>query len=116
MTEPIVPTSVHKFISTPFSSHPSALASLESQFFSSLSETNVSQLALTLTILSTRAGTLLLTGHRGLFVNLSVAEREKVLQSWRESRLLLLRKAFRGFVSESLFLAFLAGNSRSAFG
>lgn len=35
-----------------------------------------------------------------------MAEREKVLQSWSASPLLLLRKAYRGFVALTLFVAY----------
>lgn len=64
------------------------------------------KIGLVLSLLATRPGTLLLTGHVGLFVDLTVAQREAVLQSWRVSSLPLLRQAFRGLVSISLYVAY----------
>lgn len=96
------PSPVEKFVSSKFSDTPDAVNALTRQFSRALSQDNVQALTMTLSILSTRAGTLLLTGYTTAFVDLSVADREKVLQGWKASKLLLLRKAFRGFVCEWL--------------
>lgn len=82
------------------------MEALATQYPKSLSAANVGDLALTLTILSTRAGTLLLTGHASPFITLTVQQRESVLQSWKASRILLLRKAFRGFLAFAMFVAY----------
>lgn len=89
---------VETFVRSPYSAIPGAIDSLTSQFSEALSQTNVNALTMTLSLLSTRAGTLLLTGYGRPFPELTIKEREGVLQSWKESKILLLRKAFRGFV------------------
>lgn len=91
---------VSLFLRTKFSDWPGALEALDEQFKASLSPTNLSDIQLTLTLLGTRAGTLLLTGHASAFPELTVEQREKVLIGWATSRILLLRKAYRGFVCE----------------
>ncbi|KAL8278216.1 hypothetical protein RQP46_009389 [Phenoliferia psychrophenolica] len=99
---------VEAFISTKFSDWPGAVAALDQQFQDSLSPTNLADIQLTLTLLGTRAGTLLLTGHTSAFADLTLEQREKVLKGWSTSRLLLLRKAYRGFACLSLFVAYTA--------
>lgn len=98
-------TAVEAFVRSPYSSIPGSINSLTSQFSEALSQTNVKALTMTLSLLSTRAGTLLLTGYARPFPELTIKEREGVLQSWKESKILLLRKAFRGFVCTFLAAA-----------
>lgn len=92
-------------ISTKFTDLPGAVDVLANQYALALSQKNLDDLAKGLSILSTRAGTLLLTGHATPFVDLTVEQREACLQSWSSSRLALLRSVFRGIVGElpSLF-------------
>jgi hypothetical protein len=59
-----------------------------------------------LSILSTRAGTFALTGHFNEFRNLSFAEREKVFQNWKGSRLSPLRLLYKTFHSLSCHPAY----------
>ncbi|GJN90713.1 hypothetical protein Rhopal_003727-T1 [Rhodotorula paludigena] len=94
------------FVTTKFSDLSGSIDALAQQFVTSLSKDNVQKIGLVLSLLATRPGTLLLTGHVGLFVDLTVAQREAVLQSWRVSSLPLLRQAFRGLVSISLYVAY----------
>jgi len=47
-----------------------------------------------------------LTGHASTFPDLSVEQREAVLQSWRVSRLPLLRQAFRGLTAFTLYVTY----------
>lgn len=89
-----------------FSDLPGSIDALAQQFCTSLSKDNVDKIALTLSLLSTRPGTLLLAGHATPFPNLTVEQREAVLQKWRVSSLPLLRQAFRGLVSLALFVAY----------
>ncbi|KAM0750383.1 long chain fatty alcohol oxidase [Meredithblackwellia eburnea MCA 4105] len=102
---------VDAFIRTKFSDFPGAIEALDEQFSLSLSPTNLDSIRMTLSLLSTRAGTLLLTGHPTTFPDLTLEQREKVLQSWASSRLLLLRKAYRGFAGLALFIAYTAVDS-----
>lgn len=92
---------IDKFISSSFSDIQD-VSNLTATYSAALSSTNVGALAMTLSLLSTRAGTFALTGYTSCFVDLSIKERESVLLGWSTSSLLLLRKAFRGFVCESL--------------
>ncbi|GAA5935270.1 hypothetical protein JCM10213_003990 [Rhodosporidiobolus nylandii] len=94
------------FCKTRFSDLPGAVDALADQFSTVLSKTNLDSISLTLKLLSTRAGTLILTGYATSFADLSAEQREAVLQSWRVSRLALLRQAFRAFVSVTLFVAY----------
>lgn len=89
-----------------FSDLPGSVDALAQQFCTSLSKENVDKIALTLSLLSTRPGTLLLAGHATPFPDLTVQQRELVLQKWRVSSLPLLRQAFRGLVSLALFVAY----------
>lgn len=93
---------VQKMVSTKFTDLPGALEGLAGQYALALSQKNLDDLAKGLSILSTRAGTLLLTGHATAFPDLTVQQREACLQSWSTSRLALLRSIFRGVVGESL--------------
>ncbi|BGP48449.1 hypothetical protein JCM10450v2_004325 [Rhodotorula kratochvilovae] len=95
-----------KFAKTKFSDLPGSVDALAQQFSTSLSKDNVDKIALVLSLLSTRPGTLVLTGHAGPFLDLTVDQREAVLQSWRVSRLPLLRQAFRGLVSICLYVTY----------
>ncbi|BGP24828.1 hypothetical protein JCM10295v2_003748 [Rhodotorula toruloides] len=97
---------LEKFVRTKFSELPGSIDALAQQFCTSLSKENVDKIALTLSLLSTRPGTLLLAGHATPFPDLTVQQRELVLQKWRVSSLPLLRQAFRGLVSLALFVAY----------
>jgi len=94
---------VRKMVTQKYTEFPGSMDKLADQLKASLSEANLGNLGLTLTLLSTRVGTMLLTGHVTSFDNLDVATREGILQSWATSRIELLRKAFRGFTSLTLF-------------
>ena len=83
-----------------FTDLPGALDELAQQFNASLSKDNVDSIATAMSLLSTRAGTLLLAGHGTPFPDLTIEQREAVLQRWRTSSLPLLRKIFRGVVCE----------------
>ncbi|SCZ88008.1 BZ3500_MvSof-1268-A1-R1_Chr2-1g04130 [Microbotryum saponariae] len=89
-----------------YSALPGAVPALAHQFAISLSKINVDSIGLVLTLLSTRAGTLVLTGHTGFFVNLSVEQREQILKNWGSSSLALMRRVYRGFVSVALYVAY----------
>jgi len=93
-----------------FTDLPGALDQLANQFNASLSKDNVDSIATAMSLLSTRAGTLLLAGHGTPFPDLTVEQREAVLQKWRTSSLPLLRKIFRGVVSIALYVAYNAYN------
>ncbi|BGP32264.1 hypothetical protein JCM10296v2_004045 [Rhodotorula toruloides] len=97
---------LEKFVRSKFSDLPGSVDALAQQFCISLSKDNVDKIALTLSLLSTRPGTLLLAGHATPFPDLTVQQRELVLQKWRVSSLPLLRQAFRGLVSLALFVAY----------
>lgn len=56
---------------------------------------NPKQLRLVLKILGNRATAMFLTGSATLLTDMSLAQREAVLRSWRDSRLAPLRKLFR---------------------
>ena len=86
-----------------FTDLPGALDELAQQFNASLSKDNVDSIATAMSLLSTRAGTLLLAGHGTPFPDLTIEQREAVLQRWRTSSLPLLRKIFRGVVCESSY-------------
>lgn len=94
---------VERMVKSKYTDFPGAMDMLASQLKASLSEANLGNLGLTLTLLSTRVGTMLLTGHVTSYDNLDVATREAILQSWATSRIELLRKAFRGFTALTLF-------------
>lgn len=83
-----------------FSDLPGAIDQLANQFNASLSRDNVESIATAMSLLSTRVGTLLLAGHGTPFPDLTVDQRQAVLQKWRTSSLPLLRKIFRGVVCE----------------
>lgn len=59
------------------------------------------ELNLILTVLSTRAGMLALTGHFANFQDLSRQEREKIMQSWMNSSIPPLRLLYKTFASVS---------------
>lgn len=54
-------------------------------------------LAVLMTLLNTRAGSLLLTGYATPITDLPVAERAKILTSWRTSRLAPIRGLYKSF-------------------
>lgn len=94
---------VRKMATSQYTDFPGSMDVLAGQLKASLSEANLGNLGLTLTLLSTRVGTMLLTGHVSSFDNLDVKTREAILQSWSTSRIELLRKAFRGFSALTLY-------------
>lgn len=63
----------------------------------------MADLARGLSLLSTRPGTLLLTGYTSAFPDLTVKQREATLQSWSTSRLATLRSLFRGIVAVAMY-------------
>ena len=73
------------------------------QILASFSPPNVSQLSILLSALSTRAGTLLLTGHATPFPKLDVLTREKIVINWMTSHLSPFRKLAKTFISVPLF-------------
>ncbi|GAA5984170.1 hypothetical protein JCM10908_006079 [Rhodotorula pacifica] len=91
---------------TKFSDFPGSIDALVDQLRASASKENFDKVLTALTILSTRPGTLLLTGHVGPFYELSVDQREAVLQRWKASKLELLRSIYRGIVSVALFIMY----------
>ncbi|GAA5941213.1 hypothetical protein JCM3775_006650 [Rhodotorula graminis] len=97
---------IDALVTTKFSDLPGALDALADQFTRSLSKDSVDKIGLVLSLLSTRPGTLVLTGHASTFPELSVEQREAVLQSWRTSRLTLLRQAFRGLSAFTLYVTY----------
>lgn len=60
---------VEKFITTKFSDLPNAIENLHLAFERAISQENLSQLAMTLSLLNTTAGTLVLTGYTTPFVS-----------------------------------------------
>lgn len=95
-----------------FTDLPGSVDILLEQYRNAFSKQNYDQLMLTLSLLSTRAGTFLLTGHLTPFYLLTIEERENVVKAWSTSKILLRRKAYRGFACKSLALftsVFLAG-------
>ncbi|GAA5895388.1 hypothetical protein JCM8208_005995 [Rhodotorula glutinis] len=97
---------IDALVTTKFSDLPGSLDALADQFTRSLSKDSVDKIGLVLSLLSTRPGTLVLTGHASTFPDLSVEQREAVLQSWRVSRLPLLRQAFRGLTAFTLYVTY----------
>lgn len=89
-----------------FTDLPGAIDQLANQFNASLSKDNVDSIATAMSLLSTRAGTLLLAGYGTPFPELTVEQREAVLKKWSTSSLPLLRKIFRGVVSIALYVAY----------
>ncbi|GAA5893640.1 uncharacterized protein JCM6883_003589 [Sporobolomyces salmoneus] len=89
-----------------FTDLPGAIDQLANQFNASLSKDNVESIGTAMSLLSTRAGTLLLAGYGTPFPDLTTEQREAVLQKWRTSSLPLLRKIFRGVVSIALYVAY----------
>ena len=83
---------------TKFSDLPGSIDTLVNQLSASVSKENLDKIFLTLSLLSTRAGTLLLAGHATPFPDLTVEQREAVLQRWKASNLALLRSIYRGIV------------------
>ncbi|GAA5959307.1 hypothetical protein JCM21900_003924 [Sporobolomyces salmonicolor] len=97
---------LHYLMTAKFTDLPGALDALAEQFSNSLSRANIDSISTALSLLSTRAGTLLLAGHGTPFPDLTIEQREAVLQSWRRSRLPLLRQIFRGLVSIALYVCY----------
>ncbi|RUS20244.1 hypothetical protein BC937DRAFT_95618 [Endogone sp. FLAS-F59071] len=71
----------------------------------------LSDLNLCLTLLTTKLGTLVLTGHCNKFKNLTPAQREAVLLTWSTSSVALLRQIFKAFTSLTVWLAFVQDGS-----
>lgn len=90
---------------TAYSQLPGAIDVLVARF-KTLSAKNYNDLGLTLTLLSTRIGTLILTGFGSPFITLTLQQRESILQSWASSRILMLRQAFKAFIATSMFVSY----------
>ncbi|GAA5874602.1 hypothetical protein JCM16303_002918 [Sporobolomyces ruberrimus] len=97
---------IQALLTRQFTDLPGALDALADQFNASLSKDNVESIGTAMSLLSTRAGTLLLAGHGTPFPDLTLDQREAVLQKWRTSSLPILRKIFRGVVSIALYVAY----------
>ncbi|GAA5925837.1 uncharacterized protein JCM15063_005137 [Sporobolomyces koalae] len=97
---------IRALLTRKFTDLPGALEQLSTQFVASLSKDNVDAIGTAMSLLSTRAGTLILAGHGTPFPELTVQQREAVLQKWRTSSIPLLRKIFRGVVSIALYVAY----------
>ncbi|GAA6059993.1 hypothetical protein JCM10212_001151 [Sporobolomyces blumeae] len=97
---------VHALITRKFTDLPGALDQLAAQFNASLSRENVESIAMAMSLLSTRAGTLVLAGHSTAFPDLTTEQREAILKSWRTSSIPILRKIFRGVVAIALYVAY----------
>ncbi|KAI5480800.1 long chain fatty alcohol oxidase [Pseudohyphozyma bogoriensis] len=97
---------VEHLIRSSFSDLPGSVDALAQQLKTTLSPTNFDQIPLTLTLLSTRAGTFVLTGHLKPFLELTRTEREQVLKDWTVSKLSLRRKAARAFACIGLFVIY----------
>lgn len=91
-------TPVRVMSRTKFSDFPGSIDALVDQLSASVSKENLDKIYMTLSLLSTRPGTLLLTGHATPFPELTVEQREAVLQIWKASKLALLRSIYRGIV------------------
>ncbi|PWY98614.1 long-chain fatty alcohol dehydrogenase [Testicularia cyperi] len=85
-----------RFAKEGFCSDPRLLDCAATQVKSSLSTKVAGDINLFLSLLSTRPGTLALTGHVGPFPDLDRATREKILFGWFTSRITLFRKASAG--------------------
>lgn len=96
----------HAVARTKFSDLPGSIDTLVNQLSASVSKENLDKIFLTLSLLSTRAGTLLLTGHATPFPDLTVEQREAVLQRWKTSNLALLRSIYRGIVAVAIFVVY----------
>jgi hypothetical protein len=88
---------VTRFATEGFADHPHLLDCLAHQAKASLSAKTLGDISLLLTILSTRAGTLALTGHITAFPNLDRKTREGILTGWLASPLALIQKGAAGF-------------------
>ncbi|RUP48827.1 GMC oxidoreductase-domain-containing protein [Jimgerdemannia flammicorona] len=71
----------------------------------------LSDLTFSLSLLSTRLGTLALTGHFTEFRNLTMAQREAALLAWSTSSVPLLRQLFRAFSGLTVWLAYVQTGS-----
>lgn len=89
-----------------YTDHPGAMDSLVEQITASFSPPNVSQLKIILTLLSTRAGTLLLSGYATAFPDLPRESREQVIKNWANSSLSDFRKLAKTFTSVPMFSLF----------
>ncbi|KIS70879.1 uncharacterized protein UMAG_02023 [Mycosarcoma maydis] len=85
-----------RFAKEGFKSSPRLLDCAAQQCLASLSSNVAGQINLFLTLLSTRAGTIALSGYVGPFTQLDRLTREKVILGWLTSRLTLLRMASAG--------------------
>ena len=85
-----------RFAREGFKSTPRLLDCAAQQVQASLSSKVAGDINLFLTLLSTRPGTLALTGYVGPFAQIDRATREKIIFGWFTSRLTLLRKASVG--------------------
>ncbi|KAI9268715.1 hypothetical protein BY458DRAFT_436911 [Sporodiniella umbellata] len=65
------------------------------------------ELARLLSLLSTRPGTFVLTGHLAEFKELTLEEREKAILGWKNSYVSLLRMAFKSFSSLCCYPAYM---------
>lgn len=86
-----------------YTDHPGAIDFLVEQICASFSPPNITQLGLILSLLSTRAGTLVLAGHATPFPDLTREAREQVVKNWAHSSLSDLRKLAKTFTSVPMF-------------
>ncbi|ORY89290.1 long chain fatty alcohol oxidase [Leucosporidium creatinivorum] len=94
---------VKKLAETKFSDLPGAVDALAEQYVRSLSPPKLAELGKALSLLSTRAGTFLLTGHGSPFPSLTVEQREAAISSWSTSRFALFRSMYRGIVAVAMY-------------
>lgn len=94
------PFSARKLAGTKFSDLPGALNQVIKHLKIALSPPNLRHFGRGLSLLSTRAGSLLLTGHAKPFPDLTIPEREAVLKKWSVSSLAMFRNLFRGSVGK----------------
>ena len=87
-----------------FLDNPKLIDCLAHQATKSLSKATLGDINLLLTILSTRAGTLLLTGNVTPFASLDRRAREAAILRWAASPLSMLQKAAAGFRGLSLIV------------
>lgn len=86
-----------------YTDHPGAMDFLVEQICASFSPPNITQLQLILTLLSTRAGSLILSGYPTAFADQPRETREAIVKSWANSSLSDLRKLAKTFTSVPMF-------------
>ena len=89
-----------------YTDFPKSIEYLVEQMVKSFSAPNVKQLQQILTLLSTRAGTLLLTGHVTAFPDLTSQQRQAAIGAWSRSLIPDMRKLAKTFIAVPLFALF----------